>query len=568
MMVGVGLWSLDNALGLGAGTLALSWRLFQLQFLFLTLIPLLWLIFALQYSGHSDWLRPSRLAWLALVPAITVLLTLTNEQHHLLVARISLDQSTTPPTFIWEHGSLNRIVVGYQYALLAAGVFVLWRKLQRSSSLYRDQIVAILIATAAPWLASVPYQIMVVPREIPLMAIGFLITGAALVWGLYRRRLLDVVPVARTLLIETMQDAVLVVNRQGRLVDLNPAARELMGAAGNDLVGRQIGEIEAAAATAIFPHLEAIEGETAVNDQQLTIPRDDLLRYFTLQILPLFNRGDTGRRQFIGRLLILHDVTALQQARREAEAAAQAKSQFVSNVSHELRTPLTNMKLYLDLLQMGREEKRPVYMRILRHETARLQRLIEDLLQVSRLDVGKIQPELEMIDLNDLVQNLCEERQALFVDQDLHFTWETQALPPVPADPQLLEQVLTNLLTNALNYTPGGGSVVVATRPLSHSSPPGVEVCVRDTGLGISPEEQEQIFERFVRGDASQVTKAAGTGLGLAISQEIARLHQGRITVKSRLGEGSVFTLWLPVGGPGRLFPPPDVGVVDDELAH
>jgi PAS domain S-box-containing protein len=236
----------------------------------------------------------------------------------------------------------------------------------------------------------------------------------------------------------------------------------------------------------------------------------------------------------------------LQEALVQARAADRAKSQFVSNVSHELRTPLASIRLYLDLVDRGRASRIKDYLDALNRESARLQDLIESLLLISRLDLGEITPALKFLDLNDLVKTLIEDRKALFRHHNLTLTCRTTKIPKIRVDPKLIEQVLTNLLTNALNYTPAGGQVNVSTALLNRANVPWVTLAVEDTGVGIAPEEQELLFERFQRGEASTSLNVPGTGLGLAISREIVELHNGEITLKSRVGEGSTFTVWLP----------------------
>ena len=234
-------------------------------------------------------------------------------------------------------------------------------------------------------------------------------------------------------------------------------------------------------------------------------------------------------------------------ALKQAQAADEAKSQFLSSVSHELRTPLASIRLYLGLLSQGRIEHRQRYLESLAREVERLQVLIEELLDISRLDLEKTVPQWQPVDLNALLATLAEDRTRLFTERGLHLYLDTETeLPAIPADPALLEQVATNLLTNALNYTPPGGDVWLSTTAVTHQAHPWVVFKVRDTGPGIAPEEQRQLFQRFYRGEAARVSKAPGTGLGLAISQGIVSLHHGRITLESDLGKGSTFAVWLP----------------------
>ncbi|MBN1486041.1 MAG: GAF domain-containing sensor histidine kinase, partial [Anaerolineae bacterium] len=235
-------------------------------------------------------------------------------------------------------------------------------------------------------------------------------------------------------------------------------------------------------------------------------------------------------------------------ALQHAQAADRAKSEFVSNVSHELRTPLTNIKLYLDLLNRGQQQRRATYMETIHREANRLQKLIEDLLTLSRLDLGKVEVNMESIDLNALIHMLVEDRRPLFTHKGLSLNVHTtQGLPYIYADAKLIEQVLTNLLSNALNYTLSG-NVTLTTKIDTIKSQPWVTVSVQDTGVGIPVEEQTYLFERFLRGSAGNTTQASGSGLGLAISKEIANLHGGHINVESKVGVGSTFTVWLPIG--------------------
>jgi GAF domain-containing protein len=245
----------------------------------------------------------------------------------------------------------------------------------------------------------------------------------------------------------------------------------------------------------------------------------------------------------------VQDRTAeLESALAQARQADQAKTAFVSDVSHELRTPLSNIRLYLDLLVYGKQERFQEYLATLNRETDRLAGLIEDLLAISRLDADTSGTSFEMVDINSLARGLVLDRERLCAERKLKLNFSAAgSIPNVQADVHMISQAIASMLTNAMNYTRAGGSIHVTSGLRDMDGEQWVILEVKDTGLGIPEDEQARIFERFYRGSASKEMAAPGTGLGLAIAQEILEKHQGKLTFKSAVGKGSTFTLWLPV---------------------
>jgi GAF domain-containing protein len=243
----------------------------------------------------------------------------------------------------------------------------------------------------------------------------------------------------------------------------------------------------------------------------------------------------------------------LAEALQQAREADQMKTLFVADVSHELRTPLTNIRLYLELLETAQGDRATEYMRTLDRETDRLVALIEDLLSISRLDAGTAAVNPRKVDINTLARSLVEDRQRLSKDRKLTLRFEPEdGLPLVDADEHMLAQVVANLLTNAMNYTPADGTITVQTALRADGGRRWLTLTVSDNGIGIPEEEQPKVFDRFYRGTSSRQLGIPGTGLGLAICQEIVRRHNGRITLVSGQGEGASFTLWLPEEGVER----------------
>ncbi|MBN1265349.1 MAG: GAF domain-containing protein [Anaerolineales bacterium] len=232
----------------------------------------------------------------------------------------------------------------------------------------------------------------------------------------------------------------------------------------------------------------------------------------------------------------------------QAQEAERAKVQFVADVSHELRTPLTNIGLYLDLLEFGPGDRYQEYFHTMRRETERLKGLIEQLLAISRLDAEQVELHMQDVQINSLLDTLVNDRIMMANKKGLDLIFDMQEnLPEVQADPQYLIQVMTNILTNAMNYTPSGGKITILSRTQIMGKRKGVSFSIRDTGPGIPASEQSEIFNRFYRGSIGKSSGVSGTGLGLSISKDIISQHHGTIMLNSETGEGTTFTVWLPL---------------------
>jgi PAS domain S-box-containing protein len=290
-----------------------------------------------------------------------------------------------------------------------------------------------------------------------------------------------------------------------------------------------------------------------------------------------------GVGQINGVQISFWDITARQQAESQREAALNAlrelnitleqrvadrtaevqaanvrlteldrmKDEFMSRISHELRTPLTNVKIYLELLETGKLEKRDKYMQTLKRETDRLHTLIEEVLMFSQINLYIRPATLDLINLNGLIEGRLTTWQKLCAPHRLDLQLRlAQAVPPARADSQLLVQALTRVITNAANYTPTG-SVIISTARRDEDDRGWATISVTDTGPGITPEDLPHIFERFYRGRAAADYKTPGAGIGLSISHEIIEKMGGRLTVETQVGVGSTFILWLPAAASG-----------------
>jgi signal transduction histidine kinase len=266
-----------------------------------------------------------------------------------------------------------------------------------------------------------------------------------------------------------------------------------------------------------------------------------------------FELSDTGRvfrgsttpvarpdGTLVGRIWTLREVTADRRLERLRDA-------FVAAVSHELRTPLTSISGFLELLG-DEEDSLPLtgrtYLTAARRGTARLQRIVEDLLLVGQIEADRLELYTEPVDLAELVAAAVEDAGAAAAEERVAITLDSDGSLPLEADAARLRQVLDNLLSNAIKYTPAGGAVSVTT-----SDSKGQRcVEVADNGIGIPHDELGQLFSRFYRASTATRRAIPGTGLGLVIARAIVESHGGNISLESREGEGTRVTVTLPPG--------------------
>lgn len=235
----------------------------------------------------------------------------------------------------------------------------------------------------------------------------------------------------------------------------------------------------------------------------------------------------------------------LEKANQQLTELDRLKSKFVSDVSHELRTPISNLKIYLEMLQGARPERRERYREVLQEETDRLGKLVSDVLDISRMEMGTTKVEFGWLDLNKIVELVVTASRPRARAKGLHlFFVPGEDTPQIWADTDQMNRVVNNLIGNAVNYT-AEGEIRVST----HFDAESERAClvVKDSGFGIAEEDIPHLFERFYRGKQAGQSTIPGTGLGLAITKEIVDGHGGEIKIESQIEVGSTFTVSLPI---------------------
>jgi len=334
--------------------------------------------------------------------------------------------------------------------------------------------------------------------------------------------------------LDGMTEGVLVIDASASIVLANDRLRESFGIPGS-LIGKtvleglrnaQLAEVIVVAQRSSAPVARAITVIHPVN------------RTFRVHAV----RFPAGARQPVGVVAVFHDVTELTQLET-------MRREFVANASHELRTPLAAIRGFAETLLGSRdlsESDRRSYLEVIDRHSRRLSVLVDDLLELSKVESGKAQLSLDPVDVATLVRSLVRENRTRFEEKNLAISHEVDGGSVARADATALEQILTNLLDNAVKYTEPGGRIhvrIVGDRAR-------VRIHVEDTGIGIPEQDLSRIFERFYRVDKARSRDLGGTGLGLAIVKHLTQSMGGEISVTSEVGKGSVFSLSLPRGEP------------------
>ena len=348
-------------------------------------------------------------------------------------------------------------------------------------------------------------------------------------------------------ILEGIADGVLVADGGGSVILFNVASERILGLERQTVVGRPMTEFVGIYGAGGKKWTEAIErwsknpnsyraGEFVAQRLEL-----DNQKVISVHLAPVI-----ASDEYLGSVSVIRDIT------REVEVD-RLKSEFVTNVSHELRTPMTSIKGYADLLllgaagNLGADQTR--FLEIIRNNADRLALLVNDLLDISRIESGRVQLVMRPTSIGEVIHDVLATLESHAEEQLKPMALQADVPPGLPAawgDRERITQIIMNLADNAFNYTQSGGKIVL--RAAHNPARNEIVVEVSDTGIGIAPADQPRLFDRFYRGEDELVLATSGTGLGLAIARQLAEMHGGQLRLaRSERGQGSTFELTLPV---------------------
>ncbi|MEA3407657.1 MAG: histidine kinase N-terminal 7TM domain-containing protein [Chloroflexota bacterium] len=545
LMLAIAEWDLTAAFEAAAiqETHKILWS--KLSYLGIVATPVLLFVFVLRYTHQEGVVPPRFFVLLWVVPIVTVVLALTNDWHHLIWAHVGLDPDSGKNVLVYDYGAWFWVWLAYAYCLLAVSTFVLIRMSLRYRRTYRLQAVLLLLAVLLPWLGNGLYVAHVgLFSGRDLTPLGFAAGAVLLALNIYYFRLFDLVPIAREAVIESMNEGVLVLDREDRIVDTNPAAFGLLTLDASS-VGQRVEE-----AFAAWPELIKVccdGGEARCEVRQDGVSP----RYLDVYVSPLYDRNE----RFSGRLMVMSDITTrkkMEQRLRQVKKM-EAVGRLAGGIAHEFNNLLTVINGYTEMSLGVFDEDDPVRANLEQVLGAgrRAAELTDRLLTFSRRRAMKV----ETVNPHDVLGDVEKMLQQVVAD-DVQLKFEAaKNLGMVRVDRGRLEEVLVNLVINAqdaIEEKGGDGVITIEARDVEVTIPiaghlpvgPGVyaRIEVRDTGAGMSADVRERIFEPFF------TTKEVGegTGLGLAIVYGAVEEFGGGIEVQSEPSEGTSVRIYIP----------------------
>ncbi|MBP1989482.1 two-component system histidine kinase PnpS [Paenibacillus eucommiae] len=339
--------------------------------------------------------------------------------------------------------------------------------------------------------------------------------------------------------LENMVSGVLMIDRDEQIVLLNPSAEEIIGFSSDELLGKKYDE---AKQQYEFTQLikECIDSREHIRDEMIFYyPAERILE---INLSPISQEGE----EWSGVLIVLHDITAVRRLER-------MRSEFVANVSHELKTPIAAVKGFAETLLAGALDDKATaksFLQIIFDESERLNRLIGDILELSKMESKRIPLHFSPVHMAEFVEKSLHMMSKEAEKKNIELIMEVESDIYLEADEDRLRQIFINLLSNGINYTQESGKVRVRIEPFA-INPDGdyerLKIIVSDTGMGIPKKDLPRVFERFYRVDKARSRSSGGTGLGLSIVKHLVELHKGTIRVESEVGIGTKFTIDLPV---------------------
>lgn len=541
----------------------------KLEFIPIAAAPALMLIFALKYcqfNKAASW--PFSFLWF--LPAIAVaFLAVTNDCHHSLMwSGYNLPQDGSNLIIINKGPAYNYLFTPYIFIYMFASNFLLLFNSLKYVNYFRRQAFMIFFAFLIPWTGGAFFIMELNPVPgLDITPIAFILMGPLLAYAILKMGFLSSAPLVSELVLKTIDDALIVIDENEKIIDFNHRAAELFESRRNIKT--------ALPARELFKDFNEIQNliSNNLNGRREFKFRDKPILWMEIIISQIAGSGEKGAQ---ARLISLRDITLkklaefnILAAKKNAETENAAKSRFIATISHEIRTPINALTGFLDLLgRTAINEKQAGYLKEASAAVKLLLSIVNDVLDISKINAGKLSLEEAEFNLRDTVESSAALFAPKAYEKNIDFTVsiDDKIPPKLYGDPMRLSQIINNLLSNAFKFTDNGNislacELVEESNETNENSESGKDIAngkdiasrksgesvkinfkIKDSGAGIAAQDMAGLFKPFIQGTGNSAAKHGGTGLGLSISKEITLLMNGDISAESKIGEGSTFS--------------------------
>lgn len=532
MMLSIGIWAVTYGCELSSDTVnqMLFWTNFE--YLGVGCAPTLWIIFVIIFTGREQWLTPPIRLLLSIEPCITLVLLWTNSWHHLHYATYVADTSGPFPLLAFTPGIWYKIHTVYFYLMLAWGMYMIIARFKKADEFIRRQNRIILFGAFIPWMVNLTYLLNLRPfGHLDLTPFAFIASSLIISIGLLGFKLFDIVPIARGKIVDALQEGILVLDAQNRVIDINTEMRRILPHIDN-VIGKTTAHL--------FPGFVELNNTVHNQENSLIEIKFDDGRIFSVTLTSLFERQTI----YSGKIMLFRDVTERKQNEEKLQELNKLKDRLFSIISHDLRTPLLSL---MDILSMANDgmvsdEEFRSFLPTLTKNIGYTSGLVENLLQWSKSQLEGTIINAIHFDIRDNISYLINSFTQIAADKGIALKNNIHVLTTVYADMDMIQAVLRNLLSNAIKFCRDGDKIIVEASVKRNM----VTICINDTGVGIASENVDKLFgnQNFsTRG----TTNEQGTGLGLLLCKDFIEKNGGRIWVESVQGHGSNFYFTLPV---------------------
>lgn len=537
MECGIAIWAFSAFFETSATELShiLIWA--QISYLGITTAPLFYFLLALAYGKHYQLLIPRNIILLSIIPFFTLVMVATNNWHHLWYTSISIDPNSNMP--IYGYSIWFWLYASYIYVLLAIGVVLLIRTILSVPSIYKSQIIILIIGAILPFTGNLIYVFKINPIPgVDWTPIAFGFSGLFLTWGIFEFQLLNLLPVARNKLVQIMPNGVLVTDFQGIIVDFNPAMQLITGIPAKKAIGQRAEQVLAN----WEDFINCFNVKTDEREEVYLI-KGKTKYYYDMQNTLLYDRN----KRPAGQVIMLRDITEKKQAEdilRQSEERYRSLSEQLSEsnsmkellldvISHDLKNPAWMIKEFTEIAVENDPNNETLQEISL--GTNNLLAIIANATTLSKVTVGDTIEKKEL-DLTNIINVIIQEFSPHLQYGEITLDMKIEKELIVTANP-IIGEVFRNYISNAIKYAKSGKNVIIDANIETEY----VIVNVKDFGKTIEKKNRENIFIRKV-----QLDKSKGWGLGLAIVKRIAEAHDAEVGVKPNKPTGNIFFIKIP----------------------